>query len=200
MSKPYGDLPSIWYRAYWAIRVYLDPYLDIETCTAAAAKACGLWFRLAADGEATPYGAYHALYSSAREVLVMRLGMGLNASDKDLNERIPLYADQLPCDLARTYALIWQGTQLAGWDRRTINLVSKTVGVTWLRDEAVWTSLEPGLCDGPVPSLVRCAFDVIREHSCTDNPVCTRSALIWEREDMANDRWLQEQRLAREGI
>lgn len=196
----YSTVTAIWYRAYWLIQNFLGQLLDDVDVRPAAAKACALWFQNAADGIETTNGAYRSLFAAAELVWAERDPMALAAATLDVEARIPLDVDHLPCDLARLYGAIWQSAQLCQWDRATIHRISKRISNLIPSAVDEWWEWEPVPIDDPVARLARRAFDLMYEHECDDNPVCARSGEIWAREDRMNDRWIENERLAREGI
>lgn len=199
MNK-YSGVTAIWYRAYWLVHSFLMDPLPIDQVQAAASKACALWFQMAADGLETAHGAYRALFGAAEHVLAQADPMHLLGSVEDMEARIPLQVDTLPCDLSRLYAALWQSGQQCGWDRATIHRISKRISKMVPTGMSEWYETEAPPIDDPVARLARRAFDIMYEHECTDNPTCARSSDIWQREDQASTRWIENERLAREGI
>lgn len=199
MNK-YSGVTAIWYRAYWLVHRFLMEYLPIEQTGPGASKACALWFQMAADGLETAQGAYRALFGAAEHVLAQADPMHLLGTSDQAESSIPLEMDTLPCDLSRLYAAIWQATQQSGWDRATIHRISKRISKMVPTGMSEYYETEPPPIDDPVARLARRAFDLMYEHECTDNPTCARSSDIWQREDQASTRWIENERLAREGI
>lgn len=198
--SPYGDVVEIWHKAYWTLTVFLDRFLAPDACEAASAKAIGLWFRNAADGVETTHGAYRSLFAAAEKVFSEGDPMTLTGATYDLSDVIPLHDMRLACDLSRLYAAIWQTAQLSTWDRATINRLSRRVGRMVPRSEDNWITLDPVAFDDPDARLARRAFAVMHDHECVDNPVCERAAVIWEQEEARSAAWINDERLAREGL
>lgn len=198
--KKWSVVVAIWYRAYWQVWSFLDGILDADQTHSAASMACSLWFQMAADGQTTTDGAYRALFAAAEHVLAQADPMHLLGSADDLEAKIPLKEDTLPCDLSRLYAAIWQSAQFNGWDRATIHRIAKRISKMVPSDADSWWEREPIPLDDNVARLARRAFDLMYDHECDDNPVCIRSAQIWEQEDRLSSRWIENERLAREGI
>jgi len=198
--KKYSAVTTIWYRAYWLVHPVICGYIDAAYATAAASKACSLWFQMAADGQESTDGAYRALFAAVQHVLVQADPMHLLGSADDFDAAIPLTTGTLPCDLSRLYAAIWQSAQQNEWDRATIHRIAKRLSKMVPYDSDEWYETEPPPLDDPVARLARRAFDVMHEHECTDNPICEQSSRIWEREDKASTRWIETERLAREGL
>jgi hypothetical protein len=196
----YAAVVAIWYRAYWQVFAFLDGMLKAYQTHAAASRACSLWFQNAADGVETTQGAYRALFTAAEYVLAQADPMHLLGRVDDFDARVPLQQGTLPCDLSRLYAAIWQAAQQSEWDRSTIHRIAKRISKMVPTDEADWRELEVPPIDDEVARLSRRAFDFMYDHQCADNPVCTRSGEIWEREDQLSERWIENERLAREGI
>jgi len=198
--KRYSTVTAIWYRVFWLLRGFLGYYLGEDQLHAATAYTCALWFQMAADGVETTQGAYRALWGAAEHVLAKADPMHMLGTADDVEGRIPLDMGHLPCDVARLYAAIWQAAQQCEWDRATIHRISKRISKMIPTDLEEWYETEPAPIDDPVARHARRAFAVMYEHECDDNPVCAKSGDIWAREDQANDRWIETERLAREGI
>jgi len=196
----YGSVTAIWYRAYWQVYAFLDKYLYPEQCHSATARACSLWVRQALDGVETANGCYRSLWAAAEHVLMQLDPAHLLSNPMEFQERIPLNTDTLACDMSRLYAAIWQAGRQGEWDRATIHKVSKRLSSLVPTSVDEWRNTLPAPIDDPVARLVRRAFDVMHEHECVDNPICNQSGVIWEREDQASQRWIETERLAREGI
>lgn len=198
--SPYGDVIGIWYKAYWMLHAYLNKWLPGEVCGTSAGKACGLWFRAAVDGVETTDGAYRALFRAAEEVLFQIDPAHLLGTSEDVVSRIPLYDLRMACDLSRLYAALWQAGQLNFWDRATVNRLSKRLALMHPLTEETWGSMSPAAIDDPEARLSRRAFAVMHDHECVDNPICSRSAVIWEQEEQRSSQWIMDERLAREGL
>lgn len=196
----YSAVTAIWYRAYWAVFTFLDKYLYAEQCHNAAARACSLWVQQALDGVETANGCYRSLFAAAEHVLMQLDPAHLLGDPQEFQERIPLDTGTLACDMSRLYAAIWQAGRQGEWDRATIHKVAKRLSSLVPTSEDEWRNTEPAPIDDPVARLVRRAFDVMHEHECVDNPICDQSGLIWEREDTCSQAWIENERLAREGL
>lgn len=198
--KRYSSVTALWYQVFWLLHNFLCEFVDAEDVRPYAAKACSLWFQNAADGVETTQGTYRALWAAAEHVIAEANPMSMLGRVDDVESGIPLDKGRLPCESASLYAAIWQSAQLAGWDRATIHRISKRISKLIPCDVDAWHELEVAPLDDPVARLARRAFDVMYEHECVNNPICDRSAEIWAREDRMNDRWIENERLAREGI
>lgn len=198
--KRYSSVTTLWCQVFWLLHSFLYEFVNAEDVRPYAAKACSLWFQNAADGVETTQGTYRALWAAAEHVMAEANPMSMLGRADDVESRIPLDKSPMPFESASLYASIWQAAQLAGWDRATIHRISKRISKLIPSDLDAWYELEVVPLDDPVARLARRAFDVMYEHECVNNPICDRAAEIWAREDRMNDRWIENERLAREGI
>jgi hypothetical protein len=141
-------------------------------------------------GLRTSYGPYRALYASAE--FHMRWWGQANGFDVPFGvwRTIPVPVPELVSELARTYALLHQASELGQVSMPEQDLLMRML-YAGRYDAAGHWSMPVGDIDVPVAiAIVERVVKVLDGHVCVDWDGCDEFRVLWEREDRASARWL----------
>jgi hypothetical protein len=189
-----------WERMHTASKLYLGDLGYVDEAPAWGAQACGYWLRAVLDGFDAPFGPYANLYAATVFVARRKAGMSFAWSAAQCEDLVPLSDFQLAYDLCRLASEAWKAGQLAGWDRSSINIVSRSLGYLIPEGKDGRFSCAQEMIKGHGYFTARRALEVVHEHTCAKCLICAAAAHRWDADDQATEVWLTGQRLAREGI
>lgn len=186
---------TAWYEAHQEITTFLLNWVGPSTAKVLASGSCGLWIRRAMDGFDTTTGPYGLLYAIAYELVKLSPNGMFVPNEYKAQDFIPLDTRLLPYQLSKLYVDSWKAARLLGWDRQTINRVTRALSAAWPTSQWEWAELEPEMISRLAPGLASCAFDVLSVHECLDCDICSEASARWEQGDIVTERWFTGRRL-----
>lgn len=160
---------------------------------AASDIAAGAMTNMARDGmigHRTSYGPYRHLFALAE--FQMRWWGQANAHDVPFGvwRTIPVPVPELACELARSYAIFHQATELAQISQPEMDIVLSILFRGRYNDRGHWT-MPLGDPDVPVAvTLIDRAVRALDSHECHEYDQCGEFVDLWRHEDAAAARWL----------
>jgi hypothetical protein len=175
---------------YMQLIAWVNRWMPIEQAQHMAASCMVGVVRDAMLGLHTQYGPYRAIYTSAE--FHMRWWGQANGYDLPFGvwRTIPVPVPDLVCELARTYALLHQASEIGQVSMPEQDILMRMLYAGRYDQQAHW-SMPLGDIDVPVAmAIVERCVQALDEHVCEPWDGCEEFRVLWEREDRVSARWL----------
>lgn len=176
-------------RAYLDMLHWVNRWITDEGAGTVAAQAFTSWLTFAVLGHSTSYGPYKELYRSAEFQMRTWEIAHKNIIPFKVWTTVPVPTQEFLSELARAYAIIYQGCQLGQVTLAERSLALAMIGGGRFDSAEKWS---PSPQFGRAPQVRHILGRVImdlRAHVCRVGDSCEEYAGLWKSEEMKGARW-----------
>jgi hypothetical protein len=176
-------------RAYLDMLHWVNRWITDEGAGTVAADAFGHWLTSAILGHPTSYGPYKELYMSAEHQMRSWEIAHKNIIPFKVWTTVPVPTQEYLSELARAYAIIYQGCQLGQVTREERSLALSMISGGRFDSAEQW-SPSPTFHRAPqVRHILGRVTIQLRAHVCRVGDSCEEYAGLWKSEELKGARW-----------
>lgn len=180
-------------RAHLLLGSWILNWLPTDQAEMVAADAMCTMLSRAMRGRRSVEGPYRALFTTAE--FHMRWLARVHGYDIPFGiwRQIPVPPEELLCELARLYAIVYQLVQLMQMSNADQDMLVEALWRARYNSGGQWyTTGEDPEFDLQVVELLEFMKLTSAQHDCSGHDICLETSTLWQHEDRRSTRWLAE--------